>query len=121
MSHLGGHFHLAKELMKKGDLDGAIAEHRLDVGLNPRDVCAHSNLAFALQRKGDLKGAMAEYRTVLRLDAGHVSAHFKLGNELKKMGTLMKRLQSIVLSCAWIPTKGQPATLWPCRWRKRGS
>ena len=36
MSHVGNHQQLGTELLKKGDLEGAIVEYRTDLSLNPR-------------------------------------------------------------------------------------
>ena len=44
----------------KGDMDGAIAEYREALRLNPNNDMAHYNLGLALEHKGDWDGAMAE-------------------------------------------------------------
>jgi Flp pilus assembly protein TadD len=51
---------LGPGLKKKGDVDGAIAEYREALRLNPNDDDPHVNLGLALAKKKDSKGAMAE-------------------------------------------------------------
>ena len=58
----------ASRSRNKGDLDGAIAEYREALRLNPNDDEAHFNLGVALGKKGDWDGAIAEYREALRLN-----------------------------------------------------
>ena len=76
MSHVGNHQQLGTELLRKGDLEGAIVEYRMDLSLNPNDVCAHSTLGWALGKNGDLKEAIAEYRAALRLKPDSAENHF---------------------------------------------
>jgi Flp pilus assembly protein TadD len=59
----------------KGDRDGAIAEYREALRLNPNnDVAhfflgeAHNKLGVALEQKGDRQGALEEYRAAHMLD-----------------------------------------------------
>jgi tetratricopeptide (TPR) repeat protein len=66
-------------LSDKQDLDGAIAEYRQAIALNPKYVTAHNNLGLALKAKGDLDGAIAEYRQAIALDRKFASAHNNLG------------------------------------------
>jgi hypothetical protein len=40
MSHVGDHYHLATTLLKKGDVEWAIAEYRIDLSLNPNEAHA---------------------------------------------------------------------------------
>jgi tetratricopeptide (TPR) repeat protein len=58
-SALGGHKH---------DLDGAVAEMRAAVQLDPDNPWHHQQLAEWLERKGDRKGALEEYNTAIALD-----------------------------------------------------
>ncbi len=67
MSHLGDHYHLGTALLKKGDLEGAIAEYRAALRLNPMEADARFNLAVALQAKGDLVSSRKEYKKALKL------------------------------------------------------
>ncbi len=67
------HDNLGNALDHKGDLDGAIAEYREALRLNPKDVVAHINLGVALASKGDMDGEIGEYREALRLNPGNDS------------------------------------------------
>ena len=58
----------ARRSRRKGDWDGAIAEEREALRLNPNNASAHSNLGLALEKKGDLRGALEEYRAAYMLD-----------------------------------------------------
>ena len=49
------HFHFGVALQDKGDLEGAIAEYRAALHLNPNHVSAHEGLGTALHSKGDLR------------------------------------------------------------------
>src|SRR4029078_13570443 len=61
------HNSLALALKDKGDRDGAIAEVREAVSLDPKYAAARVNLGLTL-RKQDLDGAIAEMREAIRLD-----------------------------------------------------
>lgn len=68
MSHLGDHYHLGTALQKKNDYyEGAIAEYRAALRLNPMEADARFNLAVALQAKGDLVSSRKEYKKALKL------------------------------------------------------
>ena len=80
------HVKQGRDLYREGDLDGAIAEYRTALRLDPNNVKAHYNLGNALWTKGDENGAIAEYRTALRLDPAHINAHNNLGTALHARG-----------------------------------
>ena len=80
------HFSRGNALYKKGDLDGAIAEYREALRLQPNLPTAHGNLAAALAAKGDLDGAIAEFREALRLRPNYPEAHYNLGEALAAKG-----------------------------------
>jgi tetratricopeptide (TPR) repeat protein len=54
-------------LHKRGELDGAIAEYRAALRLNPNDVDAHYNLQIALQKLGSKAEAREEFTEVQQL------------------------------------------------------
>jgi tetratricopeptide (TPR) repeat protein len=62
------HYNLGNALRKKGDRDGAIAEYRTAIRLQPDLAAAHYNLSNALETKGDRQGALEESRTAYMLD-----------------------------------------------------
>ena len=59
---------LGVTLLEQGDVDGAIAQHRAALFLDPDYARAHYHLGLALQKKGDLAGAIAEYQRALALN-----------------------------------------------------
>lgn len=65
---VAAHLILGRALDDKGDWDGAIAEYREALRLNPNYDTVHNNLGIALGHKGDTDGAIAEYREALRLN-----------------------------------------------------
>jgi len=62
---------LGVTLLEQGDVDGAIAEHRAALLMDPDYARAHYHLGLALQKKGDLAGAVAEYQRALALNETH--------------------------------------------------
>jgi Flp pilus assembly protein TadD len=61
------HFNQGLGLQQKGDLDGAIAEYRTALRLDPNQVAAHYNLGVALRGKGDKEEATRELQDYIRL------------------------------------------------------
>ena len=61
------HGNLADELLKAGDVSGAIAEFRETLALNPQSDDAHYFYGLALEKTGDLQGAIAQFNEVLKL------------------------------------------------------
>ena len=59
-------------------MEGAIAEYRTAIRLQPDHADAHSNLGCALQAKDDLDGAITEWRTALHLQPDHADAQRNL-------------------------------------------
>ncbi len=55
-------------LAGKGEVDGAIAETREAVRLNPQSSEQHYFLGRMLELKGDLRGALGEIRAASELD-----------------------------------------------------
>lgn len=67
MSHVGDHYHLGTALLKKGDLEGAIAEYRTALRLNPNEAHARYSLAVSLEAIGNLVSSRKEYKKALKL------------------------------------------------------
>lgn len=63
-----GHLSCGTALREKGDVDGAIAEFRTAIRLNPNDANAHFGLGLGLEMKGQLNEALDEYRSAMTLD-----------------------------------------------------
>ena len=75
----GVHNNSGIALARKGDWDGAMAEFREALRLDPNDYKAHFNLGLALGNKDDLIGEISELREALRLNPNCGPAHFNLG------------------------------------------
>lgn len=69
-----------------GDHDGAIAQYREAVRLEPNDAKAHRALGWALGWKGDWDGEIREESQTIRLDPGDAEAHYSLGVAFYKKG-----------------------------------
>src|SRR5262249_26887256 len=65
-------------LRANGDLDGAIAEYRKAIELDPMYAEANINLVHALQAKGDPEGTIAEYRKAIEHDRKNGSVRSRL-------------------------------------------
>ena len=62
------HVNLGLALKNKCDLDGAVAEYREALRLDPNIARAHNNLGVVLEQNGDRQGALGEYRAAYMLD-----------------------------------------------------
>jgi len=62
------HALLGLALANKDDWDGAVAEYREALRLDPNDGLMHLGLGLALWGKGNWDGAITEYREALRLN-----------------------------------------------------
>jgi tetratricopeptide (TPR) repeat protein len=60
----------AADKLKKGNLDGAIADYSKAIELNPADPDAYDNRGVARLRKGDLDKAIADFNSAIELDPG---------------------------------------------------
>src|SRR5947199_198608 len=65
-SSIKDHFRRGDELLSKKDWDGAIAEYREALRLDPKNDEGHVKLGQVLGKKGDWDGAVAEEREALR-------------------------------------------------------
>lgn len=62
------HLKRGDELRSERNWDGAIAEYRDAVRLNPKNGDPHYNLGVVLEKKRDLEGALNEYRAAYSLN-----------------------------------------------------
>jgi len=77
------HYNLGVALGKKGDPDGAIAEYRGALHLNPNLAEAYDGLGVELGQKGNKDGAIVEFREAIRLKPDFADAHHELGRVLR--------------------------------------
>lgn len=97
------HFKRGDELLSNWNWDGAIAEYREALRLNPNNDRAHQSLGAALGTKGDLDGAIAEEREALRLNPNNAVAHNDLGMMLEGKGDLEGALDEYRAACTLDP------------------
>jgi Flp pilus assembly protein TadD len=67
-------------------MDGAIAEYKTAIQLQPSDLNAHYNLGLAMMETGNLEAAVAEFRTALHLRPNDGGIRFNLGMALAGLG-----------------------------------
>jgi tetratricopeptide (TPR) repeat protein len=87
----------------RGDLDGAIAEFRTAISLDPTYAMVHNNLGVALNAKGDREGAIVEYKAAIALDPKSALAHNNLGNALTFKGNLEEAIAEFRTAIALDP------------------
>ncbi len=75
-------------LLKKGHLEGAIAEFRAALKIHPQLLSAHLSLGVALRMKEDWDGAIAEYREALKIDPRMKEARYQVASALLFKGDL---------------------------------
>jgi Flp pilus assembly protein TadD len=78
------------ELLKAGDLKGAIALYQKALTNAPDDEDLHFNLGVAYARSGSLTNAEAHYREALRLLPDYPEAQNNLGNLLLNSGRMQE-------------------------------
>jgi Flp pilus assembly protein TadD len=76
-TNVAAHFKLGTTLLST-DPDGAVAELREAVRLDPSLVVAYVNLGVTLEVQRDPEGAVAEYREAVRRDPRYYRAHHHL-------------------------------------------
>jgi adenylate cyclase len=63
------HFALARVLTMEGDMEAAIAESKIAIGLNPNDPHGHHSLGWVLYwGRADAEGSLEHFNTALRLN-----------------------------------------------------
>jgi len=80
-----GHVNFGDALSGKGDYDGAIAEYREALRLDPKSAEAHVGIGAALSRKGKWKEVIPEEAEALRLDPNNGAAHVGIGDVLRHL------------------------------------
>ncbi|MBM3331672.1 tetratricopeptide repeat protein [candidate division WOR-3 bacterium] len=69
-----GHFNRAHDLRRRADVDGAIAEYRRAIELDPSMALAYSNLGALLQSRGELAEAESLYLRTIGLRPNYALA-----------------------------------------------
>ena len=80
--------HLSKGMVlaQDGDINGAIAEYRKALKIDPDFADAHNNLGLALEKNRNLDAAIAEFREALRVAPDDAVVPFNLGIALRAKG-----------------------------------
>jgi len=80
---------LGHVLRSKGDFDGAIAEYREMMRINPlKAKGVHVNIGYTYVQQGKLEKAIEHYRVALALDEDFAQAHLNLAAVLAQQGHL---------------------------------
>jgi Flp pilus assembly protein TadD len=83
-----GHDNLGLALIRRGQVDEAIAHYQKALEINPNDALAHTNLGLALIKKGQVDEAIAEYQQALKINANYDEAYVNMGNALIRKGRM---------------------------------
>lgn len=78
----------AQQKQRAGDLEGAVAEYRQFLKIQPEAAAIHSNLGAALAGLGRFEEAIAEYKTALQQSPDMVAARLNLALCYYKMGKI---------------------------------
>ena len=71
---------------KKPDLDSALADHAIAIGMEPGNVESHDYRADIYLLKGDFDRALEEYNHATRIDATYAAAYYSRGKIYEHKG-----------------------------------
>src|SRR5438445_4856990 len=94
---------LGSELLKGGDIDGAIAHLEKSLRLKFDVLEAHNALTWALFRKGDADAAIAEAHVALNFDPTNADTHTVLGMALMTKGRLDEAIAQLSKAIELLP------------------
>lgn len=109
MPEAQGHIRRGDALYNRHDLDGAIAEYRKAIGLDPNYVNAHINLGNALDDAGRTGEAIQEYLAALRISPLYALAHYNLALALEGKGDAVGAKEHYMAACSSYANKYCPA------------
>jgi eukaryotic-like serine/threonine-protein kinase len=96
-------------LSDRGDVDGAIAEYKEAIRLQPGYGPAHHNLGSALSKNGDRAGAVAAYKEAVRYDPTYAPAHYGLAlareNQWELVEAETEYREAIRIDPAYVPAR----------------
>ena len=107
------HTNRGVELKRKGDIDGAIKDYDIAIGLNPNDLFAFNNRANAWRDKGDLDRALADYGAAIALDRDYAAAFINRGLVHERMKAFDLARADYRAALATPPTEIQQLTRRP--------
>ena len=82
------HNNIAISLLRKGELEEAVAHYNKALDLNPGYGEAHYNLANSLLRLGRVDEAIAHYEKALEINPNNLSAHYNLAAAFVQSGKM---------------------------------
>lgn len=98
---------LGFERAARGDAEGALADYREAVTLDPGLAEAHSNLGRLLLERGDVAGAASHLAHAARLEPGVVADHELLGGVLLRLGRLEESTTQLEHVVALAPERAE--------------
>ena len=113
--HPEAHYYLGLTLRQLGNLDGAIAELRESIRLNPRIAKAHAYLGVALRETGDLDAAVTSLREALRIDPAEDDAANALGLVYMQRGDADAAVATFKALVERAPATAPRGTTWAPR------
>jgi tetratricopeptide (TPR) repeat protein len=101
------HASLARVLVERGDLDGALRHYSEAARLGPENSYWRYNYGTALKDHGDAARAAVEFREVIRIEPGNVAAHNNLAQVLNELGQFKPALEHAKAAVALAPDSPQ--------------
>jgi len=98
-----GHNNLGFALIKKGQIEEAMAQYQKALEINPNYTDAHNNLGNALFRNGQLGEAMAQYEKGLEINPNQAAGHYDLGLVFYQKGQLAEAIAQYQKACEITP------------------
>lgn len=82
------HNNLGNAFIKKGEIDGAIAEFEKALQVNANYAKSHNNLGYSLLQKGRVDDAIEEYEKAVKIDPDFADAYGNIGVALAQKGQI---------------------------------
>lgn len=82
------HVQLCDALLRKGQIDEAIAQAATALRIQPNGAEGHSNLAIALSKKGDMEQALLHFQRALEIKPNRPKLHYNIATILAEQGHL---------------------------------
>jgi tetratricopeptide (TPR) repeat protein len=80
------HNHLALDLLRKGQVDEAIAHYQKALSIDPNLIQSYNGIGLAFYQKGEFDEAIIQYQKALEIDSAVAEVQSNFGNALLKKG-----------------------------------